>query len=472
MGRKPFDFAVIGSGHNGLSAAITLAQTGANVVVYEGHETVGGGARTEQLTIPGFFHDVCSAVHPMAAGSFVMKNWPLKKFGLEWMHPKNPLAHPVPQGPTAVLYRSVEETAAALDSPKYARVMKRFVTQWPELFQDAMGPLGVPSHPVLMAQFGLHAMNGARTLGRQLFETRAGETLFAGIAAHSFLPLEQRPSAAIGLMLAIAAHGVGWPSPKGGAQRLSDAMAGYFESMGGTIRTGVWIRDLQDVETDGPVLFETAPKAVVEICGSALPKRYSESLLRYQHGPGVFKVDWALSEPIPWSDPVVASAGTVHLGTLEEITRSERFTWQGQHAERPYVLLAQPTQFDTSRAPQGGHVAWAYCHVPNGSTVDCTSVIEMQIERCAPGFRDVILAKQVRTSMQYERYNPNFVGGDTVGGANTLSQLFTRPVARINPYSTPNSRLFICSAATPPGGGIHGIAGYYAAKTALKSVGV
>ena len=260
----------------------------------------------------------------------------------------------------------------------------------------------------------------------------------------------------------------GWPSPEGGAQRLSDAMAQYFLSLGGTIRTGAHIHHLSEVETHGPVLFDTAPNGMAKICGTELPDRYRAALAKFRHGPGVFKVDWALSEPIPWSDATVAHAGTVHLGTLDEIRRSERLTWQGEHTARPYVLLAQPTQFDTSRAPQGTHIAWAYCHVPNGSEVDCTEEIEDQIERSAPGFREVILAKSVRNSVQYEQYNPNFVGGDTVGGANTLTQLFTRPVPRLNPYATPNPNVFICSAMTPPGGGIHGIAGYYAARSALK----
>jgi phytoene dehydrogenase-like protein len=467
---EQFDAAVVGSGPNGLAAAITLAQAGRSVVVLEAAETVGGSARTAALTLPGFRHDVCSAIHPMGVGSPFLSGLPLGRYGLRWIHPPASMAHPLEGRPAALQVRSVRETAASLgeDEAAWVALFEPLVARWGELIADALGPLGVPGSPLLLARFGLRAMLPATALARRLRGERA-RALFAGVAAHSVLPLERSPSAAIGLMLAAAGHAVGWPLPEGGAQSLSDALAAHLRALGGQIRTGAPVRSLAEVPTAGPILFNTAPRTLLEIAGDALPALYRRRLARYRYGPGVFKLDWALDGPIPWADPTVARAGTVHLGgTLEQIAAAERAVWRGEHPERPYVLLAQQSLFDPSRAPAGRHTGWAYCHVPRGSDRDRAEAIEATVERYAPGFRDRILARHAMSAVAFERYNANYVGGDVNGGAADLDQLFTRPVARINPYTTPNPRLFLCSAATPPGGGVHGMSGYYAARAAIS----
>jgi phytoene dehydrogenase-like protein len=436
-------------------------------VVYETADSIGGGARTSELTLPGFRHDVCSAIHPMAIGSPYLRTLDLTAHGLTWVHPDVPLAHPLDDG-VALLERGLRSNSLGADAKPWERLMKPFVDGWDGLSSDALAPLGIPRHPLLMARLGLHGFMPATRLANSQFSGR-GKPLFLGIAAHSFLSLEATPSAAVGIMLGAAGHAVGWPMPKGGAQAIPDALASLFLSLGGTIQTGVRIDHLDAVETSGPVLFEVAPKHLARIAGDALPSGYRRKLEAYRHAPGVFKVDWALSEPIPWRHADVARAATVHLGGgPEELVHSERCAVNGEHCDAPFVLVAQHTLFDPSRAPEGKHTAWAYCHVPNGSTRDMTDVIESQLERYAPGFRDVVLARHTRNCAEYEAYNANMVGGDTVGGVADLGQLFTRPTLRVNPYTTPNPRIFLCSASTPPGGGIHGMCGVYAAKAALN----
>ena len=468
--QRAFDAAVIGAGPNGLAAAVTLAQAGRRVVVYEAADTVGGGTRTAELTLPGFRHDICSAIHPMAVGSPFLRSLPLEAHGLSWVHPEVPLAHPLDDGTAAVLARDLGETAAGLgrDGGRWRALMSDFPARWDELAADAMAPLGLPGSPLLMARFGLRAALPTTWLGR-LFRDDSAAALLAGLAAHSILPLDRPPSAAIGLMLGVAGHAVGWPFPRGGAQAIADALASLLASLGGVIRTGVNIGALGEVETSGPVLFDTGPRALVTIAGDALPARYRRRLLRYRYGPGVFKLDYALDGPIPWRSADCARAGTVHLGgTLGEIAASEAASCRGDLPERPYVLVAQQSLFDPTRAPEGRHTGWAYCHVPSGSTVDMTDAIEAQIERFAPGFRDRVLARSAWNSADFERHDANYVGGDVIGGAADLAQLFTRPVARLDPYATPNPRLTLCSASTPPGGGVHGLCGWFAALSVLR----
>lgn len=457
-----FDAAVIGSGPNGLAAAVRLAEAGRSVVVYEAGDTIGGGTRTRELTLPGFLHDVCSAIHPMAVGAGLFARMGLEEHGLEWIHSPACCAHPLPDRPAAMLYRSVTDTAATLgrDGERWAGLVTPFLERWDDLARDALGTPGLPSSPVLMARFGLLAMQPASVLARSRFRDESARALFAGMAAHSILPLERPLSSAIGLMLAIAGHVHGWPLPRGGSQSIADALGRKLESLGGSIRTGVRIRHLDEVETRGPVLFDTSPRELVRIAGEHLPTAFAERLLRFRHGAGVFKLDWALSGPIPWKDATVAQAATVHLGgPLSAIEESERAPWQEHHPERPYVLLAQQSRFDPTRAPDGGHTGWAYCHVPAGSTRDMTRPIEDMVEEAAPGFRDLILETHRMDCADFESYNPNYVGGDIAGGAADWDQLLTRPVVQANPYRTPNRRLYLCSASTPPGGGVHGMAG-------------
>lgn len=464
---------MVGSGPNGLAAAIVLAAAGRSVVVLEGAAQLGGSARTSPLTLPGFRHDVCSAIHPMALGTPFLPSLPLDRYGLEWIQPPAAVAHPLddPGAPAALLYRDAARTASELgaDGAAWLRTLGYYAERWDELVEDAVGPPGVPKSPLLMARFGAHALLPADRLARSLFREEAARALFAGIAAHSVLPLTRSPSSAVGLMLGAAGHAVGWPMPRGGAQAISDALAAHLRALGGELRLGVTVRRLTEVPTAGPVLFDTSPSALAAIAGDALPARFRDRLGRFRHGPGVCKVDWALDGPIPWRDPRVAQAGTVHLGGgLDALVAAEQAPWSGRHAERPYVLLAQQSLFDPTRAPAGQHTGWAYCHVPSGSTVDRSEAIEAMVESCAPGFRDRILARSVMTAADFQAYNPNYVGGDVNGGAADLDQLLTRPVARWSPYTTPNPRLFLCSASTPPGGGVHGMCGFYAAMAAMR----
>jgi phytoene dehydrogenase-like protein len=466
-----YDAVVVGSGPNGLSAAIALAAEGRSVLVLEGAETIGGGARTAALTLPGFLHDPSSAIHPLAVASPFFRTLPLAAHGLEWVHPAAPVAHPFDDGSAAVLERSLEATGRTLgrDAAAWAALMEPFVRGWERLLPDALAPLHVPRRPLLLARFGLRAVRSARGLAHAAFRDEPARALFGGIAAHSTLPLERLLTAAFGLMLSAAGHASGWPLPRGGSQRITDALAGHLRSLGGEIRTGVRVRTLEELPPARAVLLDLTPRQVLDVAGHRLPSRYRAALHRYRYGAGVFKVDWALSGPIPWTAPGCARGGTVHLGgTFAEMAEVERRTWAGEHVRRPYVLLAQPSLFDAERAPPGKHVAWGYCHVPHGSTRDMTAAVEAQVERFAPGFRELVLARSTMHTGELEALNPNLVGGDINGGAQVLGQFFLRPVARRVPYRTPVRGLYLCSASTPPGGGVHGMCGWHAARTALR----
>jgi phytoene dehydrogenase-like protein len=468
-----YDAIVVGSGPNGLAAAITLARAGRSVVVYEAADQVGGGLRSAALTEPGFVHDACATVLALGLGSPFMRDLPLTDRGLVWRHPEIPLAHPLDDGSAAALHRSVDETAATLgeDGVAYREMMQPLVDRWQELMTQFLGPFRFPSQPILTARFGLLALRSALGLGRSRFAAERARALFTGLAGHSILPLEQMATAAFGLIIGVLAHAVGWPFAQGGSQKMAGALHDYLLSLGGEVVTGRRVESWRELPPARAVLFDVTPRQLLAIAGEQLPPSYRRGLSRYRYGPGVFKVDWALDGPIPWTAEACRRAGTVHVGgTAAEIARAERAVWQGQHAERPYVLVAQASLFDESRAPQGKHTAWAYCHVPHGSTKDMTGAICDQIERFAPGFRDLVRSGHSYTAAQMEVHNPNYVGGDINGGVADLGQLFTRPVARLNPYTTPNERLYLCSSATPPGGGVHGMSGYYAARAALKRV--
>ena len=461
-----YDAVVVGSGPNGLAAGIRLAQAGCSVLLIEGNETIGGGARTAELTLPGFLHDTCSAIHPLASGSPFFQTLPLAKYGLEWIQPEFPLAHPLDDGRPIVLRRNL--AAASRD---WRALFQPLLDHWQSLAGDFLAPmLRFPKHPLLMARFGYHALRSAERLVRGW--TEHDRALFGGLAAHSFLPLDKIPSAAFGMVLGLMAHAVGWPMPRGGSQQISNALAAHFRSLGGVIQTNAPVKNLDQLPRARVYLLDVTPRQFIEIAGAKMPPKYKHKLSRYRYGPGVFKVDYALSSPIPWRSAECASAGTIHLGgTFDEIARAERQTWEGKLAERPFVLLAQQSLFDATRAPTGKHVAWAYCHVPHGSTEDGSALIEGQIERFAPGFRDCILARAARNCAEIERANPNCVGGDVNGGAATLRQLVARPVFSPNPYRTPIPGVFLCSASAPPGGGVHGMCGLHAADAALREIG-
>jgi phytoene dehydrogenase-like protein len=466
-----YDAVVVGSGPNGLATAIELASGGRSVAVLEAEETVGGGTRSAELTLPGFVHDLGSAIHPLGYASPYFKTLPLEEHGLEWVHPPAPLAHPFDGGTAAILERSIDATAAALgpDVRAYERLMRGIAEDADRIAAYFVGSPRLIRHPLALAVTGLRALHPARGLAEDLFEGEKARGLFAGNSAHSFLPLEKRPSAMFGLLLGTLGHAFGWPFPKGGSQKIADALASYLRSLGGEIFTGVRVGSVDEVPQTRAVLFDVTPRQLLDIAGEHFPERYQDALKAYRYGPGVFKVDFALSGQVPWRTQECLRAGTVHLGgTLAEISAGEAAVWRGEHPERPFVLLAQQSLFDETRAPDDKHTVWAYCHVPNGSTFDMTERIEVQIERFAPGFRERILAKNAMGPADLERINANLVGGDINGGVMDLRQLFTRPMPRPNPYSTPAKGLYICSSSTPPGGGVHGMCGYLAARVALR----
>jgi phytoene dehydrogenase-like protein len=454
-----YDAVVVGSGPNGLAAAIELVRNGRRVAVLEG-----------RITLPGFVHDLGSAIHPLGYASPFFRSLPLEDHGLEWVHPPAPLAHPLDGGTAAVLERSTGATAAALgpDAAAYRRLMEPISADAGRIADFFVGKPSVLHHPLALATAGIRSLRDARSLVDSVFEGERARGLFAGNAAHSFLRLDRPPSAMFGLMLGALGHAFGWPFPRGGSQKLADALGSYFSSLGGEIYTGAPVRSAEDVPRTRAVLFDVTPRQLLDIAGEHFTDGYRSALKRYRYGPGIFKVDFALDGPVPWEAEGCKRAGTVHLGgTFEEVLAGESAVSRGEHPERPFILLAQQSLFDETRAPEGKHTVWAYCHVPNGSTFDMTERIEAQIERFAPGFRDLILAKSVAGTADLERWNPNLVGGDINGGYMDLRQLFARPMPRINPYSTPAGGLYICSSSTPPGGGVHGMCGYLAARTAL-----
>lgn len=466
-----WDAVVVGSGPNGLAAAVTLAQAGVKVVVFEARDTVGGGARTQELTLPGFLHDVCSAIHPLGLSSPFFRRLPLDRHGLEWIQPDVPVAHALDGGRAAALYQDVDQTAAALgqDEGRYRAVFGTLTRDWPRLDQTLLGPFSLPRHPLAMIGFGLQALWPAALYARTLFQTPEARALFAGLAGHSVLPLERPASAAVGLVLGTLGHAVGWPLPRGGSQRLSEALRACLESLGGAVLTGRPIRSLDELPPARATLLDLTPRGAMALAGDRFPPAYQRRLRRFRHGPGVFKLDLALDGPIPWEAEACRRAGTVHVGgTLEEVAEAERACWEGYVHPRPFVLVAQQSLFDPTRAPAGHHTAWAYCHVPYASREDATEAIEAQIERFAPGFRARILARHVLSPAGMEAYNPNYHGGDITGGVQDLTQIWTRPIAARVPYATPVPGLYLCSSSTPPGGGVHGMCGYHAAQAALR----
>jgi phytoene dehydrogenase-like protein len=469
-----YDAIVVGSGPNGLAAAITLARAHHSVLVIEANNAIGGGARSAELTLPGFTHDICSSILPLTITSPFFASVPLADYGVEFVYPPTPFAHPLDGGSAVALERSVQTTCEALgiDAASYRRLMQPLVNDAAKIIPDLLRPLPNPHHLIAFARFGIPAIIPSRSLAEFLFRRDPARALFAGAAAHSMLPLEQSPTSAYALTLMIVAHAKGWPLVRGGTQKLTDALAAYLRSLGGEIVLGRRVESIDELPAAQAVVFDVTAKQLLRIAGKRFPDSYCRALDRFRYGPGIFKMDFALHGPIPWQARECLRAGVVHIGgTLLEIAESERAVWAGNPAERPFVLLAQQTLFDSTRAPTGKHTAWAYCHVPNGSNFDMSERIEAQIERFAPGFRDRILARCARTPAMVEQDNANYVGGDINGGAATLGQLFTRPVARVVPYSTPVKGIYICSSSTPPGGGVHGMCGYNAATALLRDWG-
>jgi len=469
--KNNYDAIVVGSGPNGLAAAITLSKKMRSVILLEGKETIGGGCRSAETTLPGFVHDICSTAHPLAVSSSFFKQLDLHHYGLAWVHPEIPLAHPFEDGSAVYLHRSLDVTAHALgrDGRAYKKLLAPFVRSCDRLLSAILRPIPFPADPLLMARFALSALPSAEGLGERRFTRPQTRALFAGLAAHAMIPLDQPATAAFGIILATLAHAVGWPFVEGGSQNLADALSRCFLERGGEIVTSHPVHSLKDIPEASYYFFDITPRQLLHIDGLGLSDHYRQRLTGYRYGPGVYKMDWALREPIPWKADVCRKAGTVHLGNSdEEIAASVRCVNQGDISSAPYVMLAQQSLFDPSRCPEGRHTAWAYCHVPQGSKIDMADSIEKKIERYAPGFRDIILARSTLSADAMEMYNPNYVGGDINGGQQDIFQLYTRPVAALNPYRTSQRNMYICSSSTPPGGGVHGLCGYYAARDLIK----
>lgn len=465
-----YDAIIVGSGPNGFAAAITLQQQGLSTLIVEGADTIGGGMRTKELTLPGFKHDVCAAIHPMAMASPFMRSIPLEAYGLSFEYAKYEAAHPLIDEEGTVLHRSLEETIAELgeDGAYYQSLIEPVVKNWEKLAKDTMGPLGLPKYPLNLAAFGVHAIQPASWLAKH-FKTEKAKALWAGMTAHGIQPLDNLTTSAIGLVLMGVGHRYGWAIPKGGSQSIANALEAYYLSLGGKIQTGFWLKNKFDLPEHEILLLDLTPKQLLDIDGLGLSPLYTKQLQRYKQGMGVFKIDWALSEETPFTDLRARQAATVHIGgTFNDIALSEHDGHRGIVTDKPFVLFTQQSQFDDSRAHKGKHTGWAYCHVPNGSTVDYTEIIENQIERFAPGFKDTILGKHTFSPAKLEAYNPNYIGGDINGGIMDISQLYTRPILSLNPHRTSNKSVYLCSSATPPGGGVHGMCGFHAARLALK----
>lgn len=462
---------VIGSGPNGLAAAITMARTGRNVTVFEAEQQPGGSVRTMELTLPGFRHDFGSSVYPLAAASPFFAALPLNKYGLHWIHGDAPLAHPLDDGTAVLLERDLSQAAAALggDGRSWRALVEPIVNHWLDFASDALGPLvRIPRHPLLMALFGMKAIQPATRLAEDRFKSSRTKALFVGLAAHSVLELDQPLSSAVGLVIGAAAHVVGWPIARGGAQSITDALIAQLLDLGGEVQTGLRITSLSELDKNATILCDITPRQLLQIARDRLRPAYARRLENYRYGPAVFKIDYALSEPIPWRAAACGRAITVHLGgTMHQIAQSEHAATHDSVADKPFVILVQPSLFDSSRAPAGKHTAWAYCHVPNACTVDMTSRIEDQIERFAPGFRDCVLGRRLLSPAALESMNANLVGGDISGGALSIHQMLFRPTLR--GYATGSANLYLCSSSTPPGGGVHGMCGYRAAQAALRA---
>lgn len=473
MARAEYDAVIVGAGPNGLTAAVELARAGLSTLVVEAGQTPGGGCRTGELTAPGFHHDHCATVHPLGAASPLFRRFGLERHGLEWVHSPALLAHILPDGEVATLERTVDAAAAQLgvDGEAYRDLVGPFVERFGDLYPMVLGPLRFPKYPILMARFGLRALRSMRGLADSMFERPATRALLAGIAAHAMVPLESLATASFALVLAIAGHAHGWPVARGGSQEIIHALLAVLREHGGELELGHQVASIHELPRARAYLFDVTPRQLLTIAGDRLPAGYRRRLTGFRYGPGVYKLDWALRAPIPWTNPDAARAATVHLsGTLPDIADATRAVHAGTLAEYPFTLLVQPSLFDPTRAPPGMHTAWAYCHVPHGSTVDASAAIEAHIERYAPGFRDLVIARTTKNAVEMERYNNNYVGGDINGGFAELSQLFFRPVARYDPYSTPARDIYLCSSSTPPGGGVHGMCGHWAARSALRRV--
>jgi phytoene dehydrogenase-like protein len=471
--RTKYDAIVVGSGPNGFAAAITMQRAGLSVLLIEGKEVLGGGMRTAELTLPGFKHDVCSTVHPLAADSPVFKQFHLEQFGLEYLASEYAIAHPFDDGSAIAIQSSIEATAIqfGIDADNYKRTFSTLVQEWPDVRSAFVAPLHASALSNAKVKFAWYALSSANHFAKQQFVTNKAQSVFAGMGAHSMLPLNKLTTSSMAIVLNILAHINGWPLPKGGAQQITNALAACFKQSGGDLQTGNMITSLRQLPSSKAILLDVTPAQLLTIAGDRFSSLYNWQLKRYQYGAGIFKIDWALSQPVPFTNVVCRSASTVHIGGgIQEIYTSELIVSKNQHADKPFVLFVQPCVVDTSRAPAGKHIAWAYCHVPSGSTIDMTDAIEKQVERFAPGFKECILARHVMNTHDMETYNPNYVGGDINGGAAIASQLFTRPVLRLSPYRTSAKGIYICSSSTPPGGGVHGICGYYAARSALKDL--
>jgi phytoene dehydrogenase-like protein len=471
--RAKYDAVVVGAGPNGLSAAIELARSGCSVLVVEARSSIGGGARTSELTLPGFFHDVCSTVHPLAAASPFFASLSLERFGLTWIHSPAPLAHVLSNGQAVLLERSLEATLRQLgsDADSYRRLLEPFAERFSELAPMVLSGLRWPESPLLFARFGASALRSLSGLVRTEFRENKAPALLAGIAAHAMVPLGQLATASFALVLASAAHSVGWPVALGGSQAIVSALQARLLEHDGEIVTEFTVAKLHELPPARAYLFDVTPRQLLEIAGSSLSPAYNRRLERFRYGQGVYKMDWALSGAVPWRDPACARAATVHLsGDLADVAAAERSVHAGALPEAPFVLVVQPSLFDGTRAPLGQHTLWAYCHVPRGSELNASSAIEGQIERFAPGFRQLILARRTTNPRELEDYDANYVGGDIAGGASDLGQLFFRPVPSLDPYATSAPDIFLCSSSTPPGGGVHGMCGYWAARSALRRV--